>query len=119
MDREDESPKPCEAQTEFAEETPHQQGVDDVQKNAGEMIAERVLAPELPLQPENGLVDGVILDPTAGTEPELPEPAGIVQRGIHGDIPLVVPNQAAAKRRPINPQSHPGNEKELRKPRPP
>jgi len=74
---------------------PHQGGVEAVQQNVHEMIAQRVQSPELMLQPERGINQRKILRLGVGGKPDFMQTVGIRQHWIIGDVFVIIPDVAA------------------------
>jgi len=104
MDGEEEAAEPGLAQAEAGEQPPDEQGVEGVQRDGDEVIAERVVAEEVPLDPEESFLDRVVFDPTAGREPEFPEAVEVAHERLVGDVPVVVPEPVAVDGGRVDPQ---------------
>ncbi len=104
MDRVDKSTEPRPAQTKPREQSPDEKGVEGVQRDGDEMVAERRLAEEMPLDPEQRFLQRVVFDPASGREPEFPEAVEITHERLVGDVPVVVPEPAAGDGRRVDPE---------------
>ena len=110
MNGEDETSQPSQAQMKFAKDMPDQQRIDQMENDVGKMVSKSIVAPEMPLHPADGLLDGVVINPTPRLEPEFPQSNPIVHQGVCGDVPAIIPYPIAVEDGPVDPQGHPGDE---------
>ncbi len=104
MDRVEKTAEPRPAQAEPREQSPDEQRIECVQRDGDDVVAERVVAKEMPLDPEQRFVQRVVFGPTAGREPEFPEAVEIAHERLVGDVPVVVPKPAAGDGRRVDPE---------------
>ena len=106
--------QPGQTQAQFSQQPPHQQGIENMQKEIGEVITERVSMPELPLRPDNGLFQRIIFDQASGAEPDFPEAIGVVEQRILPHVNIIVPEPFTVKGRPIDPQAGEDDDADLK-----
>jgi len=112
MDDEEEGARPRVPKPQLAETVPDQKRAEHVQRHVHQMVAERVEAPQLPLDPLHAGFQRVVIHGLR-RQPDLPEAGRIPQHGILGDLDRIVPiaQEFAVKSRRIN---EPGRENDGR-----
>jgi len=106
MNHKDKPSQPSPAQSKLIQKAPDQQATDQMQNDIGQVIAKRVIAPEMPLQPDHTGLDRLVIDQVfSGLEPDFPQARGIMHDAIRGDQQVVVSEPCAMKSWRINPQA--------------
>jgi len=109
---EDEPAEPRLAQAEFPQQPPHEQRIDQMQREGDEVIAERVAAEEVPLGPKECFLNRIIFDPDAGMKPEARETGAGAQQRVIGDVPVVIPKPVAVKSGRVDPEPSADNQRD-------
>jgi hypothetical protein len=104
MGGEDHAAEPGHPQAEPGEQSPDEQGVEDVEREGDDVVAGGGGAEEMPLDPEEGLLDRVVFDEAAGREPDLEQAAEVAQKRLVGDVPVVVPEPGAVEGGEVDPE---------------
>ena len=86
-----------------AKDQRRQDGCSDMQHDVDDMVAERRITPEVPLDPKGRVQQGVVLLSCIELEPDSAKPLPRPQFGA-GHVRVVVPQKLAAQRRPISHQ---------------
>jgi hypothetical protein len=72
-----------------------------VLREIDEMIAKNRVAPKPMLQPESAVQKWIVLLGGSDLGPYTPQ-AGARPQAWRGDVPIIIPNEATSKRRPVN-----------------
>ncbi len=104
MHGENEAAEPRLAQAKPREQPPDEQCVGRVQRDGDEVIAERVVTEEVPLDPEKRFVDRIVFGPTSGREPEFPQTVEVTHEWLVGNVPVVIPEPVAVHGGRVDPQ---------------
>jgi hypothetical protein len=92
MHREDGGDQPGRRYVEKQEDSPEQHGAGGVQEDIDDVVARRVCAPELVLDPEKRVRDRIILRDRARLGPDAREPFERAEREVFRDVVVVVPD---------------------------
>ena len=76
-----------------------------MQDDIGQVVAEGVQVPEMPLDGLRGRLDRVIFGEAARREPDFPEAARIVQQRILGEVEIVIHEPVAVQSGREDPKS--------------
>ena len=93
MDREEQGRQPGAGNPQAAQDRPKQQHLGQMQREIGQMIAERMQAPEAPFDPERGRGHRPVIEGIAGA-PELIEAVAGPDQRVGGQHAVVVPDES-------------------------
>ena len=97
MDRKEHPAQPGVARPEGFKQAPDQECAEQMQADRGQMVAEQVFVPQVPLDPQRGRFERVVVG-CRGSEPDPPQSRSAVERGIVPDLEIV-PQPVAVKGR--------------------
>jgi len=104
MNHEEKSSEPPPVQVQAVKQTPDQKPAGDVQGQTAKMITQRLISPQVPLDPEQRPSQWPVIG-CGGRQPYVPKTLEAAKVGIIRDQQIIIPDPARVKRRPINPQT--------------